>query len=131
MKNIFGCLSRENDMLSTDDGGSDATGACESIALSDNNIPEWALLLEPVRKLPTNVGARIRKCVNDALEKGPPEWAKKILEHSISKGVYKGNASGPTKVILSIIAQLLYYDDGDEIFVGWIICSISQPISSY
>ncbi|KAE9449142.1 hypothetical protein C3L33_18950, partial [Rhododendron williamsianum] len=107
MKNIFGCLSRENDMLSTDDGGSDATGACESIALSDNNIPEWALLLEPVRKLPTNVGARIRKCVNDALEKGPPEWAKKILEHSISKGVYKGNASGPTKkAVVSVLAEV-------------------------
>ncbi|KAI8539770.1 hypothetical protein RHMOL_Rhmol09G0208500 [Rhododendron molle] len=41
-------------MLSTDDGGSHATGACESIALSDDNIPEWAQLLEPVRKLPTN-----------------------------------------------------------------------------
>ncbi|XP_058188269.1 methyl-CpG-binding domain-containing protein 9 isoform X2 [Rhododendron vialii] len=107
MKNIFGCLSRENDMLRTDDGGSDATGACESIALSDNNIPEWALLLEPVRKLPTNVGARIRKCVNDALEKGPPEWAKKILEHSISKGVYKGNASGPTKkAVVSVLAEV-------------------------
>jgi hypothetical protein len=65
MKNIFGCLSRENDMLSTDDEESDATsatGACESIALSDNIIPEWAQLLEPVRKLPTNVGAQIRKC---------------------------------------------------------------------
>ncbi|KAI8539771.1 hypothetical protein RHMOL_Rhmol09G0208500 [Rhododendron molle] len=55
-------------MLSTDDGGSHATGACESIALSDDNIPEWAQLLEPVRKLPTNVRARIRKCTNDALE---------------------------------------------------------------
>lgn len=57
-------------------------------------------MLEPVRKLPTNVGARIRKCINEALDRNPPEWARKILEHSISKEVYKGNASGPTKVIL-------------------------------
>ncbi|CAL5416087.1 unnamed protein product [Camellia sinensis] len=92
-KKIFGFLNRENDMLSIDDGGSDATSACESYA----NIPEWVQLLEPVRKLSTNVGARIRKCVYSALEKGPPDWAKKILEHSISKEVYKGNASGPTK----------------------------------
>ncbi|GFY87180.1 methyl-CPG-binding domain 9 [Actinidia rufa] len=107
MKKIFCSLNRENDMLSTDDGGSDATGACENRTLSDNNIPEWAQLLEPVRKLPTNVGARIRKCVNNALEKGPPEWAKKILEHSISKEVYKGNASGPTKkAVLSVLADI-------------------------
>ncbi|CAL5361500.1 unnamed protein product [Camellia sinensis] len=94
-KKIFGSLNRDNDMLSIDDGGSDATSACESYA----NIPEWVQLLEPVRKLPTNVGARIRKCVYSALEKGPLDWAKKILEHSISKEVYKGNAFGPTKLI--------------------------------
>ena len=79
----------------------------KTVLLSDNNIPEWAQLLEPVRKLPTNVGAQIRKCVNNALEKGPPEWAKKILEHSISKEVYKGNASGPTKVIFPVNHSLL------------------------
>ncbi|KAI7988788.1 Methyl-CpG-binding domain-containing protein 9 [Camellia lanceoleosa] len=94
-KKIFGSLNRENDMLSIDDGGSDATSACESYA----NIPEWVHSLEHIRKLPTNVGAQIRKCVYSALEKGQPDWAKKILEHSISKEVYKGNASGPTKVI--------------------------------
>ncbi|KAL6960621.1 hypothetical protein U1Q18_038385 [Sarracenia purpurea var. burkii] len=111
VKKIFGPLNRENDMLSTDDGGSDATSPSESIALSDDNIPEWAQLLEPVRKLPTNVGTRIRKCVYDALEKGPPEWAKKILEHSISKEVYKGNASGPTKkAVLSVLADV--YGEG-------------------
>jgi hypothetical protein len=47
------------------------------------------------------VGTRIRKCVNDALDKNPPDWARKILLHSISKEVYKGNASGPTKVLFS------------------------------
>lgn len=65
---------------------------------SDTTLPDWVKSLEPVRKLPTNVGTRIRKCVYEALEREPPEWAKKILEHSISKEVYKGNASGPTKV---------------------------------
>lgn len=64
----------------------------------DATLPDWVKSLEPVRKLPTNVGTRIRKCVYEALERKPPEWARKILDHSISKEVYKGNASGPTKV---------------------------------
>lgn len=88
------------------DKDSEAVGAYETIVVNGNNLPEWAQLLEPVRKLPTNVGTRIRKCIYDALEKGPPEWARKILEHSISKEVYKGNASGPTKVIT--LPNLIY-----------------------
>ncbi|KAK3152374.1 hypothetical protein QOZ80_2BG0158090 [Eleusine coracana subsp. coracana] len=69
-------------------------------------LPGWVESLEPVRKLPTNVGTRIRKCVYEALERNPPEWAKKILEHSISKEVYKGNASGPTKkAVLNVLAE--------------------------
>ncbi|XP_059670168.1 methyl-CpG-binding domain-containing protein 9 [Cornus florida] len=110
-KKIFGSLNRDKDILTFDDGGSDGAGACERSKMTDDNIPEWAQLLEPVKKLPTNVGARIRKCVYDALEKGPPEWAKKILEHSISKEVYKGNASGPTKkAIISVLADV--YGEG-------------------
>jgi hypothetical protein len=65
-------------------------------------------VLEPVRKLPTNVGIRIRKCVNDALDKNPPNWTRKILVHSISKEVCKGNASGPTKVLFSDIYIYIY-----------------------
>ncbi|XP_062223837.1 methyl-CpG-binding domain-containing protein 9-like [Phragmites australis] len=69
-------------------------------------LPDWVESLEPVRKLPTNVGTRIRKCVYEALERKPPEWARKILEHSISKEVYKGNASGPTKkAVLSVLTE--------------------------
>jgi hypothetical protein len=103
-KKLFGSLNSENDVLTIEDEGSDstATGASQKNFVNDGNIPEWAKMLEPVRKLPTNVGTRIRKCVYDALEKGPPEWAKKILEHSISKEVYKGNASGPTKVLFTV-----------------------------
>ncbi|XAR51852.1 Histone acetyltransferase [Bertholletia excelsa] len=113
MKKMFGSLSRENDMLTIDEGSSDASNACETITQSEGNIPEWAQLLEPVRKLPTNVGTRIRKCVYNALEKDPPEWAKKILEHSISKEVYKGNASGPTKkAVLSVLANV--YGEGNQ-----------------
>jgi methyl-CpG-binding domain-containing protein 9 len=70
----------------------------EEPASDMKTLPGWVESLEPVRKLPTNVGTRIRKCVYEALDRNPPEWARKILEHSISKGVYKGNASGPTKV---------------------------------
>lgn len=78
---------------------SDVVVSPEPAAIADVNIiPEWAHPLENVRKLPTNVGTRIRKCIFEALERNPPDWAKKILEHSISKEVYKGNASGPTKV---------------------------------
>ncbi|XP_061353751.1 methyl-CpG-binding domain-containing protein 9 isoform X2 [Gastrolobium bilobum] len=106
-KKIFGSLSRENDALTMEEEESDAKGASEKILGNDGIIPEWAQVLEPVRKLPTNVGTRIRKCVYEALEKNPPEWAKKILEHSISKEVYKGNASGPTKkAVLSVLANV-------------------------
>lgn len=103
-KQIFGSLNREKDILTIEDEGFDvnATSTSEKNFASDGNIPEWAKLLEPVRKLPTNVGTRIRKCVNEALVKDPPDWARKILEHSISKEVYKGNASGPTKVLLIV-----------------------------
>ena len=69
------------------------------VPIADNRtLPDWAKVLEPVRKLPTNVGTRIRNCVYEALDRKPPEWARKILEHSISKEVYKANASGRTKV---------------------------------
>lgn len=105
-KKIFGSLSRENDALIIEEEESDAKGTSEIKLTNDGNIPEWAQVLEPVRKLPTNVGTRIRKCVNDALVKNPPDWARKRLEHSISKQVYKGNASGPTKVLFS--CTLLY-----------------------
>lgn len=90
-------MTREKDVLFVEDDDSDGVIATETNACN-GDIPEWAQVLEPVKKLPTNVGTRIRKCVYEALERNPPEWAKKILEHSISKEVYKGNASGPTKV---------------------------------
>nr|KYP50537.1 Lysine-specific demethylase 5B-B [Cajanus cajan] len=107
-KKIFGSLSRENDVLTMEEEESDAKGTSENILANDGSVPEWAQMLEPVRKLPTNVGTRIRKCVYDALGKDPPEWAKKILERSISKEVYKGNASGPTKkAVLSVLANVV------------------------
>ncbi|PNY05047.1 methyl-CpG binding domain-containing protein 9-like [Trifolium pratense] len=106
-KKIFGSLSRENDVLIIEEEESDANGASEIKLSNDGKIPEWAQVLEPVRKLPTNVGTRIRKCVNDALEMDPPDWARKILVHSISKEVYKGNASGPTKkAVLSVLKEV-------------------------
>ncbi|BFI41667.1 methyl-CpG-binding domain-containing protein 9 [Marchantia polymorpha subsp. ruderalis] len=57
----------------------------------------WVKLLDPIAKLPTNVGSRIRNRVIDALAANPPAWAAEMLTYSISKKVYKGNASGPTK----------------------------------
>ncbi|KAL5152848.1 Methyl-CpG-binding domain-containing protein 9 [Glycine soja] len=106
-KKIFGSLSRESDALTMEEEESNAKGVSEIFLANDGNVPEWAQMLEPVRKLPTNVGTRIRKCVYEALEKNPPEWARKTLEHSISKEVYKGNASGPTKkAVLSVLAKV-------------------------
>ncbi|MCE3215197.1 hypothetical protein HAX54_001239 [Datura stramonium] len=103
MKQIFGSLKSGNIFVSVEEKVSDAKGA----DADDGKVPEWAKVLEPVRKLPTNVGARIRKCINEALEKDPPEWARKILVHSISKEVYKGNASGPTKrAVISVLGDV-------------------------
>ncbi|XP_071714393.1 methyl-CpG-binding domain-containing protein 9-like [Rutidosis leptorrhynchoides] len=73
-----------------------------------SSVPEWVKVLEPVKNLPTNVGSRIRKLVNEALEKNPPEWAKGQLEASISKDVYKGNASGPTKTAVKNVIKQAY-----------------------
>ncbi|XP_068641626.1 methyl-CpG-binding domain-containing protein 9-like [Aristolochia californica] len=83
------------------------SGACETNTVNGGGLPEWAQALEPVRKLPTNVGTRIRKCIYDALDKMPPDWASEKLRHSISKEVYKGNASGPTKkAVLALLAEV-------------------------
>lgn len=92
-------MSKENEFVTLEVEESAGPDAVEKNFTGDDNLPDWALALVPVKKLPTNVGTRIRKCVHDALAKDPPDWAKKILEHSISKEVYKGNASGPTKVL--------------------------------
>lgn len=110
MKQIFGSLKSESEVISIYEKETDPDGASKMIELNDGIIPEWVRVLEPVRKLPTNVGARIRRCVNEALERNPPEWAKIRLEQSISKEVYKGNASGPTKVLFIIYqAYILKY----------------------
>ncbi|CAN6574930.1 unnamed protein product [Malus baccata var. baccata] len=106
-KQIFASLNREHDVFTIEEEVSDGPATVDKNLGNDGNKPLWAQVLEPVRKLPTNVGTRIRKCVYEALEKDPPEWARKILEHSISKEVYKGNASGPTKkAVLSLLADV-------------------------
>ncbi|XP_074348213.1 methyl-CpG-binding domain-containing protein 9-like isoform X3 [Apium graveolens] len=105
IENIFGSFIREHDTIAVDDVK--YQDISERVDVEDFELPDWAKVLEPVRKLPTNVGARIRRCINEALDKSPPEWAKKVLEHSISKGVYKGNASGPTKkAVITVLADL-------------------------
>ncbi|XP_073306881.1 methyl-CpG-binding domain-containing protein 9 isoform X1 [Primulina huaijiensis] len=106
IKEIFGLLNCKIEIVGGTESESEDDGA-QTIEAEDDAVPEWAQVLEPVRKLPTNVGARIRRCVNEALLKNPPEWAKKMLEHSISKEVYKGNASGPTKrAVISVLAKV-------------------------
>ncbi|XP_050208534.1 methyl-CpG-binding domain-containing protein 9-like [Mercurialis annua] len=106
-KQIFGTSKVANDSLNVDPNDSFDAISGREVALKDSEAPEWAKVLEPVRKLPTNVGARIRRCIYDALDLKPPEWATKILKYSISKEVYKGNASGPTKkAVLSVLANV-------------------------
>ncbi|XP_024988159.1 methyl-CpG-binding domain-containing protein 9-like isoform X2 [Cynara cardunculus var. scolymus] len=74
---------------------------------TDNGCPKWIEVLEPVRKLPTNVGAKLRKCVYESLKQQPPPWAVEMLVNSISKDVYKGNASGPTKkIVVSVLEHV-------------------------
>ncbi len=58
--------------------------------------------LEPIPTMLTNVGMRIRAKVREALDLHLVKWVAKILEWSISKDIFKGNASSPTKVHLSI-----------------------------
>ncbi|KAK1269661.1 Methyl-CpG-binding domain-containing protein 9 [Acorus gramineus] len=93
----------------------DTSGCCETSTTNGGDIPEWAQLLEPVRKLPTNVGTRIRKCIYDALDKNPPEWAGDVLKHSISKEVYKGNAAGPTKKAVIHVLNVVYGYERDKV----------------
>ncbi|XP_047309284.1 methyl-CpG-binding domain-containing protein 9 [Impatiens glandulifera] len=105
-KKIFGLMKKTDLVVSRNEEPDSGASQIIAVAGPSEEEPEWMQALEPVRKLPTNVGARIRKCVNEALSKNPPEWAKKIMEHSISKEIYKGNASGPTKrIIVSLLTD--------------------------
>ncbi|CAM6010122.1 unnamed protein product [Sphagnum balticum] len=71
-----------------------------------DEIPPWVKALEPVRTMPTNVGARIRAKVREALDLHPVKWAADILEWSISRDIFKGNASGPTKrAVVQVLAK--------------------------
>ncbi|XP_071685703.1 methyl-CpG-binding domain-containing protein 9 isoform X2 [Rutidosis leptorrhynchoides] len=106
-KKIFTCVNSKAVDFIIDQKEIDAGDSAKDVNVTDDDSPEWAKALEPVRKLPTNVGARIRKCIHEALTKDPPEWAKSMLQHSISKEVYKGNASGPTKrAVVSVLEKV-------------------------
>ncbi|XP_076917745.1 methyl-CpG-binding domain-containing protein 9-like [Bidens hawaiensis] len=98
VNNVFGKLKSARNILSMENMGD----------YSDGSIPQWAKVLDPVNKLLTNVGSNIRKCVREALSKNLPGWAKDKLEASISKDVYKGNASGPTKrAVIDVLERVV------------------------
>ncbi|KAL8224582.1 hypothetical protein R6Q57_020057 [Mikania cordata] len=106
-KRIFSSVNSKAVEFVIDQKEIDSGETAKETNVNDDDLPEWAQALEPVRKLPTNVGARIRRCIFDSLSKNPPEWARVILEHSISKEVYKGNASGPTKrAVISVLEKV-------------------------
>jgi hypothetical protein len=96
-KTVFGSIKSDIYTVGVKESESNGGGSENTIYADEGDNPEWVEALEPVKKLPTNVGARIRNCVYEALKKNPPDWARDKLEQSISKDVYKGNASGPTK----------------------------------
>ncbi|KAK1432799.1 hypothetical protein QVD17_09700 [Tagetes erecta] len=52
---------------------------------SDGCVSECVTVLDLVKKLSTNGGSGLRNCVYEALKKNSPEWAKKLVETSISK----------------------------------------------
>ncbi|KAL3677194.1 hypothetical protein R1sor_027142 [Riccia sorocarpa] len=82
----------------------------------DGESPLWIKHLDPIAKLPTNVGSRIRNRIIDALGANPPPWAVEILEYSISKNVYKGNASGPTKrAVMEVLHKFRGEDPGPKV----------------
>ncbi|KAK6129315.1 hypothetical protein DH2020_036923 [Rehmannia glutinosa] len=102
---IYGSLYVDNDKLAVDDQETEEKNTRQSPMLNER-IPGWVQELEPVRSLKTNVGSRIRTCIHNSLAKEPPAWAREFLEHSISKEVYKSNASGPTKKLaLHVVAE--------------------------
>ncbi|KAI7733242.1 hypothetical protein M8C21_003056 [Ambrosia artemisiifolia] len=106
-KKIFSSVTSKAVDFIIDQKEIDTGDSVKEMNVIDDDSPEWVQALEPVRKLPTNVGARIRRCIHDSLSKNPPDWAKAILEHSISKEVYKGNASGPTKrAVISVLEKV-------------------------
>ncbi|KAL0377440.1 UNVERIFIED_CONTAM: Methyl-CpG-binding domain-containing protein 9 [Sesamum radiatum] len=101
---IYGSLYDDNERLATDDLDSDKETMSRIVV--NEEVPGWVRELEPIKNLKTNVGSKIRNCINNSLAKEPPEWARKVLDNSISKEVYKANASGPTKKLaLSVVAQ--------------------------
>jgi hypothetical protein len=57
--------------------------------------------LEPIPTMLTNVGMRMKVKVWEALDLHLVKWVVKILEWSINRDIFKGNASSPTKVNLA------------------------------
>ncbi len=66
-----------------------------------HEIPPQVKALKPIPKMLTNVGMRIKAKVQEALDLHLVKWVAKILEWSINKKIFKGNASSPTKVHLA------------------------------
>jgi len=55
---------------------------------------------KPMHTMPTNVNAKIKAKVWEALDLHLVKWVVDILEWLISRDIFKGNALGPTKVHL-------------------------------
>jgi hypothetical protein len=66
-----------------------------------HEIPPWVKALEHVPTMLTNVGLRIRAKVWEAFDLQLVKWVVEILEWSINKDIFKGNASSPTQVHLA------------------------------
>jgi hypothetical protein len=62
--------------------------------------PPRVKALKPVHTMPTNVDAKIKAKVQEALDLHLVKWVANILRWLISRDIFKGNALGPTKVHL-------------------------------
>nr|GEZ98676.1 methyl-CpG-binding domain-containing protein 9 [Tanacetum cinerariifolium] len=84
------------------------------------DIPDWAQALEPTRKLPTNAGARIRRCIKEVLDRNPPEWAKKCWSTPSAK-------KSITEMRLDPQRPVLKPNDPDDVGVLGYPTMVSRP----
>jgi hypothetical protein len=72
-----------------------------NISYPFHEIPPWVKALEPIPTMLTNVGMGIRAKMWEALDLHLVKWVVEILEWSINRDIFRGNASSPTKVHLA------------------------------
>ncbi|KAG2383755.1 Methyl-CpG-binding domain-containing protein [Vigna angularis] len=129
-KKIFGSLNRQSDVLTMEEEESDAKGASEKNLANDGNVPEWAQMLEPVRKLPTNkaVLSVLADVAGEGGQSNPSKGQKRKIVISISDIMMKrcrivlrrAAAADDSKVFCNLLGRKLINssDNDDEGLLG-------------